>query len=420
MRSPYFTEDHERFRQRLRALLARDIAPRLNQWERAREMPREVWRQLGAAGLLGLHHPVEYGGGGADLFHSVILLEELGLGTSAGFRAAVAVHAYMATTHLSAAGSDELKMSYLAPAIAGERIAALAITEPQAGSDIALIQTQAERDADDYVINGAKQFVANGTCADFIVLAARTAPQAASARGMAGISLFVVDRPSAGLEAHRLPMVGWLAADVAELRLRDVRVPARNLIGSPGQGFLYLMRNLQLERLAAGLMALGSAESCIRQTWSRLRERQAFGGPLSRMQALRHRMADLLSELMAVRQLAYHAAWQYAAGELPITECSMVKLKATELARHAAQECLQLHGAHGYVEGSAIARLWRDAAATTMTAGASEVMRDIIAQSGLDEAGADLAPVASRKSHEIGVADWRPQPSIHETGRRPA
>jgi acyl-CoA dehydrogenase len=386
VRSPYFSAEHVAFREHVRAFLDREVAPLADDWERAGEIPRAIWQKLGRAGFLGLHHAKDHGGSQRDVFYSIAFLEELGRTGYAGFRGSVSVHSYMATHYVATAGSDELRRKYLQPAIAGDMIAALAITEPQAGSDLAQIQTTAERQGDFYVVNGTKTFITNGTTADFITLAVRTEPASATARrGATGISLLIVDRQSEGLRSHRLNKVGWHCSDTAELHFENVRVPAANLIGKLNHGFFYIMQGFQLERLAAATLALGGIDRCLDDTRRYMKQRHVFGAPLTRLQALRHRIADLVTEAEATRQLIHHTAWLYQQGELPMAACSMAKLKATELANRTVQECLQLHGGHGYLEGSAIARMYRDSPVGTIAGGASEIMRDLIAQLVLDE-----------------------------------
>ena len=383
--SPYFTAEHEAFRQSVRSFIHEAIIPFADQWEQKRSIPREIWQTLGNLGLLGLHYPTEYGGGQKDLFFSVVLLEELGRSGYAGFRVAIAVHAYMATYYLVHDASEALKRLYLPPAIAGAKVGALAITEPQAGSDLNQIQTTAKLEEDCYVLNGVKRFVANGTTADFIVMAARTAPATASKRGATGISLIVLDTNVRGFSAKPLENLGWHCSDTAEIYLENVRVPASNLIGKKDYGFYYIMQGLQLERLAAALLAIGGCRACLDLTCRHLEQRQVFGQRLWQFQSIRHRLADLATEVVAAQQLIYYAVWLYQhAPDLPVLECSMAKLKATELANRVVDECLQFHGASGYMTSHPISRMYRDMRAGTIAGGASEVMRDLIAQMAID------------------------------------
>ena len=388
MMSTYFEPSHADFRQRVRSLLAREVLPHADNWEAQRKLPRETWQALGGAGLLGLHYPSSVGGTGRDIFHSVILLEELGRTGYAGFGIAVAVHAYMATSYLALVGTPAQQKNYLSPAIAGTKVAALALTEPQAGSDLGQLSTSATLDGEDYILRGTKKFVANGTTADYYVVAARTGPMPSSKQASpAGVSLLLVDANVSGLVKRPLSLMGWHASDTAEIELNNVRVPATHVIGRVGSGFMYVVKCLQLERLAAGLLAIGRTEHCLTVTRKRLFGRRISGQELGRFQAIRHGAADLLTQLEATRHLAYHAVWKYAhAREQPIAECSMVKLAATELCLRTAQECMRWHGAAGYEQSSDISRAGRDSHAATVAGGASEVMRDTIALTTLDDA----------------------------------
>ncbi|MFD3617478.1 acyl-CoA dehydrogenase family protein [Streptomyces sp. NPDC058676] len=379
VRSPYFTPDHAAFRERTREFLTAEVMPSAAAWEREGGLPRSLWKSFGEQGYLGLLHPRSAGGGERDLFTSVVFLEELGRTGFGGLRAAVSVHAYMATHYLAAAGTPGLRRDYLGPALRGESVAALAITEPGAGADLSGLTTTAERDGDCFVVRGVKSMVSNGTVADFHVVAVRTSPDTGSGpHGTTGLSLLVVDSDLPGVTTTPTPTLGWCAAGTATVAYEDVHVPADRLIGRANSGFYYLMRGLQLERLVAATLALGGMDRCLDDTRHYLTERRLFGSTLSELQAPAHRIADLATELAAARQLVHHAAWLYEQGELPTTECSMAKLYTTELACRMADASLQLQGAHGYLDSSGAARTYRDARAATIAAGPSEVMRDLI------------------------------------------
>jgi acyl-CoA dehydrogenase len=384
VRSLYLTSDHVAFRQQVRHFLATEVIPFADRWENERSLPRSIWQQLGRRGFLGLNHPKEYGGTEKDFFSSVVFLEELGRAGYGGFRASVSVHAYMATHYIERNGSDALKRGYLTPAIAGEKLGALGITEPGAGSDISRLEMAAVRDGGQYVLNGTKAFTTNGITADFFTLVVRTGPRKATELGATGLSVVVVDASTPGIERRKLEKLGWHCSDTADLTFRNVRIPATNLVGTLDHGFYYVMRGFQLERLVAAILALGEMEFCLGQTLPYLTQRKAFGSELSSFQAIRHRMADLLTDVEATRQLIYHAAWLYERGELPVSECSMAKLKATELGQLVVNECVQFFGGLGVLEGTGIARMYRDMRMNTIAGGTSEIMRDIIAQSGMD------------------------------------
>ncbi|HSD40144.1 MAG TPA: acyl-CoA dehydrogenase family protein [Rhodocyclaceae bacterium] len=383
--SIYLSEQHAAFGERIRRFLSEHVAPYAEQWELERAIPRQAWKTMGDHGLLGLIHSPQSGGGGHDLFQSIVFLEELGRLGYGGVRASISVHAYMATHYLGRHANADLQERYLRPAIRGEKIAALAITEWEAGSDLSRLATTAELEGDHFCVNGVKTFITNGINADFYVLAVRTQRPAEDARrANTGISLLLVDAHADGIARVPQEKIGWHAAGTAEIRFRNVRVPAGNLIGRSNSGFMHLMRGFQLERLVAAALALGGIEYCIDSTLTHIRSRPAFDGKLSNLQTIRHRMANLTTELFSTRALTYHAAWMYQRDELSAKECSMAKLQATELACRAADDCLQLQGARGYLANSDIARMYRDARAGSMAGGASEVMRDIIAQQLID------------------------------------
>jgi acyl-CoA dehydrogenase len=387
MPSPYWSPEQEAFRHGVRRFISDEVLPFADQWERDQRLPDSLWRAFGGAGLLGLLYPTVYGGANRGLFHSVIFLEELGRSGYAGLRAAISVHAYMATHYLAKTGTEMQQRDYLAPAIAGERIAALAITEEQAGSDLAALQTVALQNARGYTISGQKTFVTNGTSAHFALVAAHSASTLQlSSPTVTDLSLFIVDLDKPGVTRRSLRKLGWHCCDTAEVSFDRVEVSAAHLIGRVKSGFMQLMQGFQLERLVAAALALGGMDRCVEITLRRLCDRPICGHPVVEYQALRHRMADLITEIEATRQLVYYAAWLYENGDrLPIAQCLMAKLKATELATQVATECLHMHGSQGYREDAEIARLYRDAPAGTLAAGTSEVLRDAIAQLALED-----------------------------------
>ena len=398
MKSLFFSEDHQLFRQSTRQFLDQSILPHISEWEKNRRIPREAWLKMGEMGLLGMDYESTYGGLGADFFYTVVLLEELAKCESGGFSAAVSVHAYMATAHLARAGSPFLKEHYLRPAISGKKIGALAISEPGAGSDVAAIRTRAELEGDHFIINGSKTFITNGVFSDFIVVACKTDPQA----GASGISLILVDRDMPGVSARPLEKIGWHCSDTAELFFENVRVPAGHLIGEANQGFFYIMDSFQLERLVAGILANGGSEWALDTSLKYLNERETFGRVLKKYQVLRHRFVQLATELEAAKQLTYHACWKHAEGQYAVKEASMVKLYAAELANKIASECLQFFGGYGYIEDFPVARLYRDARVGTIAGGTSEIMAEILAKILIDEvqyekgyAEGDAQPTAS-------------------------
>ncbi|HEX5120926.1 MAG TPA: acyl-CoA dehydrogenase family protein [Pseudonocardiaceae bacterium] len=370
--TPCLTAEHAAFRARVREDLDRIVGRHATEWEQARHIPREGWHELGAAGLLSLAHA------GEGFLCSAIFLEELGATGYAGIRAAVGVHAYLALSYLELFGTPEQRRTYLAPARRGERIAALAITEAVSGSDLRHIRTTAEPEPDGgYLVKGEKSYVANGCQADFFVMLTRTRPGAIG-RGLTGAGLIIVDGDSVGVCRGPQDMLGWHGADVCHVELRDVRVPAGRVIGRPDRALLHLMRALDFERLVVGMMAVGGTRYCLDLVSRFVREHQIRDAPLSANQAVRHRLAALSADFELVRQYAYHCAWLHSRGELDTRAASILKLRATEVAVAAAQTCVQYHGARGYLNDSASARLYRDAIAGTIAAGATELLLDMI------------------------------------------
>ncbi len=394
MKSQYFTADHDMFRHTVRQFVEKEVAPHAKDWEKNRAIPRAIWNRMGVLGFLGINYPEKYGGTAADFFYSVVLLEELPRSTMGGFAAAVSVHVYMATEYIHRFGSEELKQNYLIPAITGEKIGALAITEPNTGSDVAAIRTKAVRKGDCYVINGSKTFITNGVFGDFVLVAAKTDPEA----GAGGISLILVDRDAPGFSARQLEKIGWHCSDTAELTFEDVHVPVTNRIGEEDQGFYYIMECFQLERLVGAIISVSGAFLGLETTLGYIKERQAFNRPLAKFQAIRHTLADLQTELEAARQLTYYTAWLHSQGEPAIHFSSMAKLLTSELAKRTADVCLQFYGGYGYMDEYVISRMYRDARVGTIVGGTSEIMREIIARTMIDQVG--YQPVSERLQKE--------------------
>ncbi len=382
--SLYFRDEHHLFRQSVRQFIDTEVVPNTDAWETARRIPATIFRRMGELGYLGLPFSETFGGVNVDFWYSVVFLEELARCGMGGFATAVSVHEYMAVNHIAKAGSDDLKSRYLRPAIAGEKVAALAITEPDTGSDVSAIRTTATRtDAGDaFVVNGAKTFISNGTYGDFVTLVVRTDPNAP--RPDAGISLLVVDLDSPGITRTKLNKIGWHSSDTAEIHFDDVRVPAGNLIGQESRGFYYLMESLQLERLVAGIMAVSGAQLALDWTLSYLNEREAFGSKIGQFQAIRHKIADVATEIEMARQFVYHTGWLFTQGEVVVKECSMVKLATAEMQKRVVDTCLQFFGGYGYIEDYPIARAYRDVRVGTIAGGTSEIMREIIAKIVID------------------------------------
>lgn len=374
-KSLYFKEEHELFRQSLRAFFEKEIKPHFAEWESNRQIPKWAWAKMGEMGYLGLCHEEKYGGSDADFFYSVVFLEELSRAGNGGFACALSVHEYMALNHIARAGSSAQKEKFVKAGVAGQKIAALAISEPDVGSDVQGIRTSAKLEGDYYIVNGAKTFISNGYYADFITTLVKTEK---------GLALLIIDGDAEGVSRSKLNKMGWHASDTAEISFDEVKVPKDRLIGEDGSGFYYVMDSFQLERLSAAILAVGAMDGIIEMTLKYMHERKAFGRPIAKFQVLRHRLADLLTEVEACKQLVYHTAWLHDQGEFAVKECSMCKLKATELQKRVADECLQMFGGYGYMEEYPIAQIYRDTRVGTIVGGTSEIMREIIAKMAID------------------------------------
>ena len=375
-----FTEEHAMLRRSIRAFVEKEVAPHVDGWEEAGQLPRAFWRRLGGLGFLGLEFPVEYGGGGGDFFSSVVLGEEMARCRSGGVAFSVLVHTDMSSPWLTRFGTEAQKRKYLPGIISGQTVCALGITEPGTGSDMAALATRAERRGGHYELTGSKTFITNGVHGNLYFVAARTGPGTPERRHE-GISMFLVEQGLPGFRVSRtLDKMGMRASDTAELAFQACAVPAENLLGVEGRGFQQLAAGLQRERIMAAVLALSGAAQALEDTMAYLRERHAFGAPLAARQALRHRVADMATHLEAARRLVYHAASLYAAGEECTSEVSMAKLFATEVANRVAYEAVQLHGGYGYMREFPVERFFRDVRLWTIASGTSEIMREIIAR----------------------------------------
>ncbi len=376
--SLYFDDEHNAFRQMVRRFVETEINPHVEEWEAAGIFPaHDLFKKMGNLGLLGLTYPEKFGGGGVDYWYEVVLLEELGRADCAGVPMGISVHTDMATPALAKFGSEELKQRFLVPAIAGDFVSSIAVSEPGAGSDVARISTTARSDGDNYVINGSKMWITNGTQADFLTLLARTSGE----EGYRGMSLIIVPTDTPGFAVSRkLEKLGNYSSDTAILSFDDMRVPKANRIGEEGKGFYLQMQQFQVERLAGVIMSISGMERAINMTIDYCRQRHVFGQPLLHNQWIYFKLSELMTEVEALRQLAYHCVRGYVAGQDMVKEISMAKLKAGRLGRETADTCLQFHGGMGYVEEYPIARYFRDVRLLSIGAGADEVMLEVIAK----------------------------------------
>ncbi|HET7874768.1 MAG TPA: acyl-CoA dehydrogenase family protein [Methylomirabilota bacterium] len=380
MSQRFFTEEHDMLRKSLRAFVEKEVTPHVRAWEEAGQIPKTFWRRLGELGFLGLEFPVEYGGAGGDFLSSVVLGEEMARCRSGGVAFSVLVHTDMSSPWLTRYGTEAQKQKYLPGIISGETVCALGITEPGTGSDMAALATRAMRKGDTYLLTGSKIFITNGVYGDLYFVAARTGPGTPERRHD-GISMFLVERGWPGFTVSRkLDKMGMRASDTAELAFHECPVPAENLLGVEGHGFQQLAAGLQRERIMAAVLALSGAAQALEDTLGYLRERHAFGGPLGEKQALRHRAADMATEIEAARHLVYRAAALYNAAQDCVTEVSMAKLFATEVANRVAYQAVQLHGGYGYMREFPVEGFFRDVRLWTIASGTSEIMKEIIAK----------------------------------------
>ncbi len=370
------TPEHDQFRKVVRDLVENEINPHVEEWEAAGTFPaHELFPKLAAVGALGLEFEPDYGGQGADHSFTVVLAEELGRADCAGVPMAIAVQVAMATPALARFGSHELKQAYLEPALRGEMICSIAVSEPDAGSDVAGIRTRATRDGDDWVINGRKMWITNGTQADWLCLLARTSDEG----GYAGMSLIVVPTATEGFSVGRkIEKMGNRSSDTAELVLDDVRVPVSNTIGEAGRGFQQQMSQFQDERMIGAYMAVAGARRAIDRTIDYLRMREAFGKPLLANQHLQYRLAELIADVDVMREYCLAAADRMVAGEDVTRMATIAKLKAGRLVREVADTAVQYHGGMGYAEDMWVSRYFRDSRLVSIGGGADEVMLRVL------------------------------------------
>ena len=377
-RSPYFSAEHEMLRAQVRRFVETEIKPHALAWESEGYVPREVLRRMGSLGFFGIRYPARYGGSEMDTLATVVFAEELGRSTFGGVAITALVHTDMASVHVFNAGSEAQKDKWIPRIVSGEAITAVAVTEPDAGSDVKGIRTVARRDGDSYVLDGAKMFITNGVHGDLICVAAKTDRSGPPSRA---ISMFLVEKGTPGFTVSRaLDKHGWRSSDTAELHFEACRIPAENRLGEEGRGFHAIMRNFQNERTVIGAMAMGEAQAAIELTLEYVRTRRAFGAPLWQKQAIRQRLAMLAAKVEAGRQLVYHAAWLDAQGIDATKEVSMVKAYCGELVNEVMYDCLQFHGGMGFMRESTIERMARDARVQAIGGGATEVMLEEVAK----------------------------------------
>ncbi len=370
------TDEHRALREQARRFAAAEIAPNAHTWEEANEFPRELYRLAGKAGFLGVGYPEEVGGDGGDLSHALCAAEEIVLaGKSVGTCVGLGSHG-IALPPIVRFGNDDQKERFVRPTLAGEKIAALAITEPGGGSDVAAVQTKAVREGDHYVVSGAKTFITSGCRADFITTAVRTGGE-----GHGGLSMLVIESDTPGFSVSgKLDKTGWWASDTAELAFQDCRVPAGNLIGQENTGFLMIMTNFVTERLSIAGQCVAIAELAYRESVAYARQRQAFGKNLSGFQVIRHKLADMATQIAAARALTGECITRYLKGEETPSLAAMAKNAATDMCSAVCDQAVQIHGGYGYMREYVVERLYRDARLYPIGGGTREIMNEIISK----------------------------------------
>ncbi|HJQ76117.1 MAG TPA: acyl-CoA dehydrogenase family protein [Acidimicrobiia bacterium] len=382
--APVFSEEHEAYREGARRFVANEIDPNAERWETARDYPRDLFAKVGSAGFFGAKFEERWGGTGPDYAAEAVWIEEVSRSMTFGTAADLGAHSQLAALYVDRFGSDDQKERYLGPSIAGEKLGALAVSEPDAGSDVAGLRTTARADGDEWVLNGSKMYITNGSWSDFVVVAART-----SEDGHGGITLFLVDADTPGLIRERMRMIAWHTSHTGELHFDDVRVPDDNRLGEPGAGFGQIMANFQWERVTMSLGAIALAEKALETAITYSRERNAFGRPVIRFQVWQHRFADLAVRIRTGKALTYSALRLHVAAEngvdIPRDELtrvtSMAKLHTQRLAWEVADECVQVHGGAGALKEYPAQRFWRDARVGPIGGGTDDILRNIIARS---------------------------------------
>lgn len=372
-----FSEEHRIFRRAVRRFVDEELNPKVDEWEAAGIFPKELYKRMGELGFLGIRFDEKYGGAGADIWSTVVFCEEMGRCRSRGLTMSVLVHTDMSSPYLYKYGSEALKQKYLPALIGGEKVGAIALTEPSGGSDLSRMRTTAKKKGQHYILNGSKTFITNALNADLFFVACKTDPSA----GHQGVSLLLVEKGLPGFEIQKLPKkLGMHASDTGELSFDNCPVPVENLIGEENKGFYYSMQGLQNERFVSCVAATSSAQQALEDAIQYAQERELFDRKLSQFQITRHKLAKLQTKLEAARQLLYHAARLMEAGEDATLIVSMCKAFCADVACEVADECLQIHGGYGYIEEYDIARFYRDIRLWKIGAGTTEVMYEIIAK----------------------------------------
>lgn len=369
--SPFFTDEHEAFRAVVRRFVAKEIEPFASEWDEAGEFPRDLYRKAAAIGLLGLGFPEAFGGTPADQFMRIVVSQELARHGAGGVNASLMSHGIGAPP-IVAGGRPEVQARVLPGILAGEKISALAITEPNGGSDVANLRTTARRDGDHYVVNGEKTFITSGLRADWLTVAVRT-----GGAGPGGVSMLLIPGDTPGLSRTKLKKMGWWASDTATLHFDNCRVPAEYLIGEEGGGFQIIMRNFNSERMGMSASCAAFARVCVEEAIAYARQRETFGKPLTQHQVIRHKLVDMMQKVVATESMLMLLAWRLTQGESPVAEICMLKNQATQTMAHCASEAVQIFGGAGYMRGAKVERIYREVKVNAIGGGAEEIMKDL-------------------------------------------
>ena len=372
--SPYYTDDHETFRQQVRRFVEKECVPHIEKWEAAEELPRELHKKAADAGLMAVGYPEDCGGIPVDLFYMIVLTEELARAGAGGLIASLMSHS-IGTPPIAKAGNADQKKRFVEPVLTGDKIAALAITEPSGGSDVANLRTTAKRDGDHYLVNGSKTFITSGMRADFLTTAVRTGGD-----GMGGVSLLVIEAGMPGFTRSPLKKMGWWCSDTATLYFDNVRVPVANRIGPENAGFMAIMLNFNSERIGLAAQAWGFAQVCYDEALAYARDRQTFGKPLIKNQVIKHKLAEMKMRIDAVKSHLDFLTWRVQQGAMPVAELSLLKNLATETLEKVAAEAMQVLGGAGYQRGTKTERIYRETKVLTIGGGSREIMYDLAAR----------------------------------------
>ena len=370
-KSPFFTEEHEAFRAVVRRFVTKEIEPFASQWDEDGEFPRDLYRKAADIGLLGLGFPEAFGGTPADQFMRIVVSQELARPGAGGINASLMSHGIGAPP-IVAGGRPEVQARVLPGIIAGEKISALAITEPNGGSDVANLRTMARRDGDHYIVNGEKTFITSGMRADWLTVAVRT-----GGAGPGGVSMLLIPGDTRGLSRTKLKKMGWWASDTATLHFDNCRVPAEYLVGEEGGGFQIIMRNFNSERMGMSASCAAFARVCVEEAIAYARQRETFGKPLTQHQVIRHKLVDMMQKVVATESMLMLLAWRLTQGESPVAEICMLKNQATQTMAHCASEAVQIFGGAGYMRGAKVERIYREVKVNAIGGGAEEIMKDL-------------------------------------------